>query len=195
MKKWKIVILITVIFQIIISCSNNDSMNIEIKRNGKSIIFTPKKVSYSGHYLKLIPMNPNYTPSESLQKDLIILLAKKYPENEIESHLSKRIEFIDPGVNFEKVFCNICEKEIDMDIWSDFMSEWYKKENASMKFTTPCCNTISNLNDLNYDSPSGYSKFVLVINNAEYYPVVVESVKKSIEGKTGEKFREIWARY
>jgi hypothetical protein len=48
---------------------------------------------------------------------------------------------------------------------------------------------------LNYDSPSGYSKFILKIIDAEYYPEVVESVKKSIEAKTGEKFREIWARY
>ena len=170
-------------------------MIVEKKRNGKSIIYKPEKATFSGHYLKLIPNAPNYSPDENIQKELINILIIKFPVNEIESHLSNRIEFIDPGVNLESIICNICSKSIDMETWADIMSNWYKIDNSSLDIQTPCCNKKSNLNDLIYDSPSGFSKYRLSVNNAEYITENIEKVRIEIQKKTGIGFKIIWSRY
>lgn len=90
-----------------------------------------------------------------------------YPTNKIDSSITDNIEFVSQGENFESVSCNLCQSLIEIEDWQEAMEQANEEQFRNLNFTTPCCHQTTSLNDLNYDSPAGFSSFSIAIINAQ----------------------------
>ncbi|WP_242206728.1 hypothetical protein [Aestuariivivens insulae] len=159
------------------------------------IIYKPKSSIFSGDYLKIIPSDPNFEPTKEQQKIIINHLAKEYPNNEIKSTLSKNVEFIDSGGNFDSVKCNLCGKNIEIEDWQNDMDRAYQNSFSNLTFQTLCCQKETSLNELEYNMPCGFSKYQIEIINPGIENIEQIGLIKNIESIIDKKIKLIWAHY
>lgn len=186
------------ITQLLFACGQNtNSMDIiENQTDDKfELIYKPESSTFSGNQLKIIPTNPNYEPSTEQQKEAIKYLATKFSKNEISSVLTKNVEFIDSGENFESVYCNLCGQTIEIENWQDAMDKAYQTSFADLTLITPCCNKKTSLNDLEYDMPMGFSKYVIELIAPDINDNQKIDLTKNLKEILGQEIKLIWAHY
>ena len=127
------------------------------------LIYRPSEAVYSGHQLRIIPSDPFYEPSPDIQDACLRLLIERFRNNEMTSTLYKEVSFIDQGQNFEAVVCDRCGQEMDMEAWQTRMGVAYETRFTDLSIVTPCCNKPSSLNDLKYQGPAGFARYVLSV--------------------------------
>jgi hypothetical protein len=116
-------------------------------------------------------------------------LIARLRKNEITSTLYKGVSFIDPGQNFEEVVCDRCGQEVDMEAWQEVMGVAYEIRFTDLSIVTPCCNKPSSLNDLKYQGPAGFARYVLTVIDP---PAEVDAeVLSELERVLGTKVRTI----
>ena len=120
----------------------------------------------SDDFLRIIPYDPWCIPAVELRQAAVATLRRFVPDADtVEAIVSDTVQFIDPGGNFERVMCPRCQTEIT-DWCSDAMHEAYASAFADLSVTLPCCETRISLNDLEYDWPAGFARFVLEARSA-----------------------------
>ena len=117
----------------------------------------------SENWFRLIPTDPSYVPGESQRARAKRALRAILPgADAIEADVFDQVEFVDPGPsNFESVECPVCKAPLPMAWWQEAMDRAYKDHFIDLTITTPCCSAVSNLNDLEYEWPAGFARFVL----------------------------------
>jgi hypothetical protein len=143
--------------------------------------------------LKIIPTSPFFVPDDSKQSAARDSLEAAFPEAEIELSCTLNVEFVDQGANFEKVSCNLCGQQLDIDQWHEAMDAAYTTQFDNLDFMTPCCSATTSLNALRYEWPAGFSKFQLSVLNPESAPS--DEVVPNLEEILGTALRVIWAHY
>lgn len=155
-------------------------------------------ISMSTTFLKIIPTSPSYVPDQAQQDLAKAYLDSIFKDHEIEFATTDSIEFIDQGENFESVSCNVCNRPISMEVWQEQMDMAYKTQFSNLDFVTPCQHQTT-LNDIHYNSPAGFSKFVIRISepDTEIDPEneVYKKNLKQLEFILGTPLKMIWARY
>lgn len=148
----------------------------------------------SDSVLKLIPASPKCVPDHEALKVASHLLASFFPEAEEATFEStERVRFIDPGQNLERITCPVCGGEIDMAWWQKAMSAAYQTHFSDLAIELPCCSATSSLNELQYDWPAGFARFVLEVRNPN--GGVQDTQLEQLEMILGCTLREIWAHY
>ena len=74
------------------------------------------------------------------------------------------------------------------------MSRAFESAFVSLTVSVPCCGSTISLNDLHYERPAGFARFVLEARN----PNVADLPEEEIAGLSsilGASLRLIWARY
>ena len=159
------------------------------------LIYQPKGSTNSGNILKIIPSDPGYEPSIEQQYQTIKYLATVFPRNEIRSELTRKVQFIDPGENFETVKCNSCGEQIEIEFWQEAMGNAYKSEFENLNFLTHCCHSETSLNDLVYEMPAGFSKYKVIINDPDIADSQSTTLLKDLYDMLRQDIKFIWARY
>ncbi len=119
----------------------------------------------SDDYISIIPTDPWYLPETHAQEIALATLKQYAPEaDEIEVNVSELPTFIDCGANFERVICPTC-KTIINEWWQTAMDCAATTNFRDLTITTPCCRTSTSLNDLRYEWPAGFARFVLEAQN------------------------------
>lgn len=149
----------------------------------------------STHILYIIPTSPDYIPSDNQQKEALRLVKDKYPRHEVTSEVSLEVCFVDQGQNFDKVSCNHCLVELEIDFWKEKMDEAYMTLFKNLQFKSNCCNNETSLNDLIYDMPAGFAKYVISIVNPEYEESSNSGFLSRIESVLDSSVKLIWAHY
>lgn len=150
---------------------------------------------FSGNQLKIIPTDPNFEPSKIKQRDGLLALSRICKDNEITSTLNRDVVFVDPGQGFEKVLCNHCGQIIDVEYWQQSMDTAHQKSFTDLTIQTPCCNTLTTLNRLEYIAPSGFSKFQFTIINPDLDEIEISHIKPELEKIFTVELRMIRASY
>src|SRR5262245_59203231 len=119
----------------------------------------------SDNWIILIPDDPTLVPEPARQKAAAAHLRRIAPEGEVRTEASDSIKFIDCGSNFESVHCPYCDASIEMGWWGDRMSDDYDKGFRLSPLTMPCCSKQASLNDLSYERPQAFGRFVLEVMN------------------------------
>jgi hypothetical protein len=147
-------------------CSNNVVMD-HISRaedfEKTEITYKPVGATFSSQQLRIIPVDPMFTPSPEDQERALGRLASRFGKHEITSTLFKEVQFIDPGQNFETITCRQCGRPIEIEDWQVLMSTAQELNFTDLSIVTPCCNKPSNLNNLEYQSASGFARYVLTV--------------------------------
>lgn len=148
----------------------------------------------SENVLKLIPASPEHVPKDVVLQRARDLLVAFFPgANEIRLIVTEEVRFVDQGQNWERVLCPICGTELDSEWWQQAMDAAYQRGFTDLLVNLPCCGAVSSLNDLQYEWPAGFARFVLEARSPG--GDIDDKQLKILEKALGCKLRKIWARY
>ena len=144
--------------------------------------------------MRIIPTEPGFVPSASARERATAVLRRALPlADDIASHVSAEIRFVDCGANFETVRCPYCGADLG-EWWAEVMEIGQEQHFRDLRVTTPCCGTASALNRLVYSAPAGFARYVVEVLNpgVDRLP---ERVKHQLEQVFGSSLRLVWADY
>lgn len=122
----------------------------------------------SDDVLKLIPFSPTYVPDSETIKTAVTRVREYFPKAErIEVEIGDTPQFIDPGSNFERIVCPICNAVLEDVWWQDAMDKAFENGFRDLAVELPCCGQETTLNDLRYEWPAGFAQFSIEIYNAD----------------------------
>jgi len=150
----------------------------------------------SDSILKLIPVEPEFLPDQKAQEragELLCLLFRD--ADDVTINTSEETAFVDQGENFESVHCPVCGAGLQMDWWADAMATAAKDGFFVLGVHLPCCNSMASLNDLQYDWPAGFARFVIEVINPGDDCVIDDQSKQLLESVLGCKLRVVKTHY
>jgi hypothetical protein len=148
----------------------------------------------SDNYMRWIPVSPEYIPDALASEEARRLLTSFVPHaDEVRVWLTSDIEFIDQGSNWERVHCPNCGSELDIRWWQEAMDAAYATKFTNLIVLLPCCHNECSLNDLRYERPAGFARFVLEARNPE--ADLNDAQVQALEQKLGCALRKIWTHY
>ena len=149
----------------------------------------------SDNYLRFIPMDPRYVPAAEAIEESRLYLARLAPDaDEVTAAVGDEINFIDQGANFERVSCPRCATELDKGWWGEEVERASAAAFTWLEVTVPCCGSTLSLNDLDYEWPAGFARFVLEAMNPNV-PDLAESDVAVLSAMLGTPLRRIWTHY
>ena len=163
--------------------------------NGIKLTYEPEGNTHSGFSLKFVPTEPDQKFDADIAKSILKLLIGYYPNCTITAEIKNQFEFVDCGSNFEKVRCNHCDKNLEMDYWLELMNKAYETKFQDLKFETKCCQNLSNLNDLNYHFECGFAKSIFQVEDPEYDETIIKKLLSKLEETANIDFKVIRSKY
>jgi hypothetical protein len=144
--------------------------------------------------LKLIPTSPEYVPRDTVQQRACDLLESFFPDvKETSCETTEAVRFVDQGQNWERVLCPVCGSDLDPEWWSQAMDAAHQTGFKNLLVKVPCCGAVSSLNDLRYELPAGFARFILEVRDPDRDMDDEQLI--TLEQVLGCKLRKIWARY
>lgn len=145
--------------------------------------------------LRIIPRQPDFSPDGCAQGAALSRLRDAFDDaDDIAMHLSESIQFVDAGENFEGVYCPACDTELDHTWWTQALEAAAANGFTNLRVRVPCCNDRTTLNDLRYDNPQGFARFVLEVTNPNV-DEVSEALIEELQDVLGCDLKTVWARY
>lgn len=119
----------------------------------------------SDHFVRVIPTDPWLVPAPDAQRDMLLLLQRHVQDaDDLTIWQADVPQFIDCGANFERVVCHACGTLLT-GWWQQAMDRAFGGDVPDLSITTPCCGTPCSLNNLRYEWPSGFARFVIELRN------------------------------
>lgn len=148
----------------------------------------------SDNYLRLIPSSPVFIPDKIAIDKAIFLLEEDFPfPDMVRVSVSDSPRFVDQGANLERVACPCCNQTLDLEWWQNAMDYASTNGFQNLNVKAPCCSIETTLNDLIYDWPAGFARFLIEISNPK---VDITDVRiNQLETILGSPLRKIWAHY
>jgi hypothetical protein len=148
----------------------------------------------SDTYVRIIPTDPKFVPSALARERALSVLQHAAPfADDIASHLTDEVRFIDAGADFETVCCPRCGADI-AEWWSLAMEVAHEQRFRHLRITTPCCGAHTSLNELVYTVPAGFARYTLEALNPGLQ-IVPDSLIRRLEHALGTSIHVIWAHY
>jgi hypothetical protein len=104
-----------------------------------------------------------FTPA---QIAIILEFLKIHSGEEFKYWPGDKITFLDCGEGFDSIRCNLCQREIDAEVWGNAMQIAFSRRFAKLDCLTPCCQGASSLNSLIYKAEQGFARNYFVCNDA-----------------------------
>ena len=120
----------------------------------------------SDSFVRWIPVDPSFVPSEDARGRAVAWLRERAPNaDEVWGALTPDIRFVDCGGNPERISCPRCGVAID-HWWPGAMGRAAETRFDKREVVVPCCGADTCLEDLRYEWPVGFARFVLEARNA-----------------------------
>ncbi|MBD2742135.1 hypothetical protein [Coleofasciculus sp. FACHB-1120] len=145
-------------------------------------------------FLRLIPTAPQLVPDTAAQQMTLQLFKSFVPQaDRVYLRVTDDVEFVDPGSNLEQIFCPVCLSYLETRWWQQAMDTAYCTRFNELMVIVPCCGAVCSLNDLRYECPAGFARFILEARqpNTE----LDNSQIHLLEQMLGCPLRKIWAHY
>lgn len=148
----------------------------------------------SASYYQLIPTVPDFVPDAAARELARERFAAFVPAaKQVTAEVTEHIEFVSAMGSFETVSCPVCGALLDNRWWMRAMDAAYDERGfADLRVTLPCCGAVSSLNDLRYDLPQGFARFVL----SAFEPNILDLEDwqvRDLENLLGCQLRKVWA--
>jgi len=148
--------------------------------------------TYSGAILKLIPKETIDTKDVETLKNILLFIKEHFPLNEAGLFIGHNPVFVDCGENFESIYCPNCKSDMTTD-WQHLMGKASEKNFNDLKIITTCCNSSTNLDELDYKDHCGFSKIIFTVDS--YQKGSEKKLIADIKEKFGFQLEPIFARY
>jgi hypothetical protein len=147
----------------------------------------------SDTYLRLVPSDPDYRPTQDAAEAAVRLLTGFFPRsNGVRAEAEPGVVFFDAGGNTESIACPACGADL-MDWWGDAMDAAHAGGFRDLSVTTPCCRTRTSLNDLVYVWPAAFGSFALEVANPGA-PSITDAQRGAVEEMLGSPVKAVWQR-
>jgi hypothetical protein len=145
--------------------------------------------------LRIIPSDPAFVPDVDAQQSAASLVREAFPEaGDVGLRTEDDVAFVDAGANFDAVFCPRCTRELARDWWAEAMDQAAAGSFVNLAMKLPCCGEATTLNDLRYEMPQGFARFVMEVMNP-----AAANVPAGLEARLCEtlgcELRFVWAHY
>lgn len=125
----------------------------------------------SDNWLLVIPTDPAWLPANVTATAALdvfrTLVSVHHAVRNVRTEMHGEVEFIDPGENWHEVRCPTCSAALETRWWRGRIGEAYATRFTQLGVIAPCCGTRTSLNDLGYDWPAGFARFVLSATNPD----------------------------
>ena len=150
----------------------------------------------SDDYLRIIPLDPTHVPSPRAQEQAIAVVKKLLRRaEEVRAIVQDEVSFVDQGQNLEEIRCPRCRATLGPEWWMTEMDRAQATRFADLSVVVPCCGARSSLNDLDYDWPAGFARFVLQVREPGLAGWLDDAAVARLEKALGARVRQIRARY
>ncbi len=148
----------------------------------------------SDEVIKIIPADPRFIPDEeAIQKAQMAFLKIIQNADEIKVSIQENVIFVDQGENFERVLCPFCGCDCS-EWWNEEMERASENNFLELEVMISCCKKNTTLNDLKYEWPAGFGRFIMEAINPQW-DNIHETGKKALEKILGCDLKIIKARY
>jgi hypothetical protein len=149
----------------------------------------------SVNLLRLVPTDPAWVPDDLHQERGVKALRTLCPiAEETSVATTEDIRFIDAGSNFKTIRCPSCLTEITYSWWQAGMDAAWKSAFKDLHIELPCCGYRTTLNDLDYEWPQGFARWVLTAVSPGRLELSNDELVVMVEA-VGHDLRQIWAHY
>ena len=149
----------------------------------------------SDHYLSVIPADPKFVPDAVSRSEALRLFTEMVGRaDEIKLKLTEHIQFIDQGENAECVLCPYCGDNLG-EWWYGAMDRAWASRFENLAAAVPCCGREASLNDLRYEWPAGFARFVLRARNAAIGGYIQADQASELERALGCTIRQVLTMY
>lgn len=146
------------------------------------------------NFIILVPEAPGHVPTDDQQAAAGKRMRELAPDaSEITTETFDTVQFFDCGKNFKSATCPHCKTEIPQEWWEDQMEADYNDGFKLASYDTPCCGKGTNLNQLVYDQPQGFSRFAVSATNPGIERLS-DQQRAEFEAILGAKFRVVYSR-
>jgi hypothetical protein len=146
--------------------------------------------------LKVIPIDPKWTPGPAEREKARALLLRYVPESpEVIAVVREHVEFIDQGGNFERILCPGCGEELVTEWWQSAMDKAYEGHFEDLRVRTPCCRSATTLNELKYEWAAGFARFSIEARDPNRSEELSKEEMGGLEALLGCRLRQVWAHY
>jgi hypothetical protein len=146
----------------------------------------------SDNWLTFVPCDPNFQASQEAIAVALSLLRQFAPTTEeITARGDGSVDFYHAGANAETISCPSCAANL-RECWIAAMDEAWQSRFEDLSVVTPCCQTATSLNDLNYDAPMAFGRFALELFNPR--TKIEDEQQKQLEQILGTPLKEVWRR-
>lgn len=148
----------------------------------------------SDNWLRFVPSDPAFQPTPEAAGAAATLLRSFVPSAQhVEARFLDEITFIDAGSNGLEVGCSACGKDAGA-WWSDAMSSAWEHGFHDLATNAPCCGARVSLNELHYDRPVAFGRFVLEAMNPSVADVSADQ-NSQLAASLGCPMRIVWTRF
>ncbi len=152
--------------------------------------------------LYAIPTDPVWVP-DAEQEAAAVAIYGRHVEHvgEIEVRRDARMHFYDAGECFERISCPSCtaliaENPSNMTWFVEQLDNHSSEERgfSTLDVVTPCCQTPTTLNDLDYDAPQGFACWSMGAVDAQQWDLA-DWQQHELEAALGHTVRLVYAHY
>jgi hypothetical protein len=149
----------------------------------------------SDMYLRLIPKDPAYVPGGLTLPEAFARFCALVPKaRDVHYSIYKTPTFVDMGGMLDRISCPNCKRDLELDWWSQAEHQAWQNQHQDLQVVVSCCNTEISLNDLIYEMPAGYARFVLQACNPAIDGLPKTEITK-LERMLGCELKILWERY
>lgn len=150
----------------------------------------------SDSFLRIIPRDPGHLPEAAAQERTLALIRTLLPAAaELRATVHDEIVFVDAGGNLESIACPRCGQRLSLAWWADAMDVAHALRFSDLFIEVPCCGRRVSLNDLEYEWPAGFARFVIEARDPALGGWLDADASARIETALGTRVRQILARY
>lgn len=148
----------------------------------------------SDTFFRYVPVDRHFQPTQANADAASAYLASVL-QTFVTQTFHDDIIFIDAGENWDGVSCPICGTDLEVEWWSDSMSEAHNSHFALLDVVVPCCGAQTSLDKLRYSFPVAFGRFELEADNPNCY-TLTESPEQfaQLEKLLGCDLQEVIAR-
>ena len=119
-------------------------------------------------HLRLVPTDPSWQPTpEAARAAVEVLRGITQDRGEMELELYDEVTLIEQSRDHGSACCPGCHHSLPRSWWHERLSHAAASSFLNLTVVTPCCHTVTSLNDLRHAYPTVFTRAELLVRDPE----------------------------
>lgn len=119
-------------------------------------------------HLRLVPTDPSWQPTPDAARAAVEVLRRLTQDRgEMELELYDEVTLIEQSRDHGSAECPGCRRSLPRSWWHERLDRAAASSYTNLTVVTPCCHTVTSLNDLRHACPTAFTRAELSVRNLE----------------------------